>query len=205
MDSFNFDQNSTLPGFENSLSGTVKWFNIKSGFGFITPSDGSDDIFVHRSSIIDEGIRDLNDGEKVTYKVVLEDGKNKAANVHVEASADGQPPQKPRKWPEGVTVSEGKQIGQVKWFDVTKGFGFLTPLNGGEDVFVHKSSVSGSSRSGKTLMEGEEVEFSIENDDNDKPKAVGVTGPNGEAVQGVPQRRYGGARSRGPRRNNSEE
>ena len=79
------------------VTGTVKWFNIKSGFGFITPSDGSDDIFVHRSSIIDEGIRDLNDGEKVTYKVVLEDGKNKAANVHVEASADGQPPQKPRK------------------------------------------------------------------------------------------------------------
>ncbi|GMH50949.1 hypothetical protein TL16_g00909 [Triparma laevis f. inornata] len=120
------------------------------------------------SSIVDTKFRDLNDGEKVLL------------------SSLGNPPQKPRKWPKNVSASEGKQIGQVKRFDVIKGFGFLTPLSGGEDVFVHKSSVSGSAKSGKTLMEGEEVEFAIENDDdNFNPKAVGVCGPNGEAVQGV--------------------
>ena len=59
------------------LTGTVKWFNMKSGFGFITPDDASDDIFVHRSSIATEGIRDLNDGEKVEYSVAQEDGKAK--------------------------------------------------------------------------------------------------------------------------------
>ena len=62
-----------------SLTGTVKWFNMKSGFGFITPDDGSEDIFVHRSSIATEGIRDLNDGEKVEYAVAQEDGKAKVS------------------------------------------------------------------------------------------------------------------------------
>ncbi|GMI00665.1 hypothetical protein TrLO_g8494 [Triparma laevis f. longispina] len=110
-----------------------------------------------------------------------------APNLYLKICSYSPPMiKKPRKWPKNVSASEGKQIGQVKRFDVIKGFGFLTPLSGGEDVFVHKSSVSGSAKSGKTLMEGEEVEFAIENDDdNFNPKAVGVCGPNGEAVQGV--------------------
>eukprot|EP00518_Triparma_eleuthera_P007846 CAMPEP_0182487506 /NCGR_PEP_ID=MMETSP1319-20130603/47939_1 /TAXON_ID=172717 /ORGANISM="Bolidomonas pacifica, Strain RCC208" /LENGTH=212 /DNA_ID=CAMNT_0024689629 /DNA_START=404 /DNA_END=1042 /DNA_ORIENTATION=- len=170
-----------------SITGTVKWFNMKSGFGFITPDDGSEDIFVHRSSIATEGIRDLNDGEKVEYAVAQEDGKAKAANVKVLSSADGSPPQKPRKWPAGTEPTAGKQVGTVKWFDVTKGFGFLTPASGAADVFVHKSSIVGGGRS-RTLMEGEDVEFSVANDDNDKPKAVDVSGPGGTPVQGVNMR-----------------
>ncbi|MEN6309297.1 MAG: cold-shock protein [Anaerohalosphaeraceae bacterium] len=48
--------------------GTVKWFNEKKGFGFITPEDGGEDLFVHYTNITAEGFRTLNDGQKVQYE-----------------------------------------------------------------------------------------------------------------------------------------
>jgi cold shock protein len=49
--------------------GTVKWFNQDKGYGFITPDDGGDDLFVHYSAIQGSGFRSLEEGEKVTYEV----------------------------------------------------------------------------------------------------------------------------------------
>ena len=49
------------------LQGTVKWFNNSKGFGFITPSDGGKDLFVHMSEIKMEGFKTLNDGQSVDY------------------------------------------------------------------------------------------------------------------------------------------
>ena len=50
-------------------NGTVKWFNAGKGFGFITPDDGGEDLFVHHSEIQTEGYASLDDGQKVTYEV----------------------------------------------------------------------------------------------------------------------------------------
>ena len=50
-------------------SGTVKWFNASKGFGFITPDDGGDDLFVHHSEIQMEGYASLDDGQKVNFEV----------------------------------------------------------------------------------------------------------------------------------------
>lgn len=50
-------------------TGTVKWFDESKGFGFITPSDGSKDVFVHYSAISDSGFRTLTEGQSVTYEV----------------------------------------------------------------------------------------------------------------------------------------
>ena len=50
-------------------SGTVKWFNADKGFGFITPEDGSDDLFVHHSEIKTEGYATLDEDQKVTFEV----------------------------------------------------------------------------------------------------------------------------------------
>ena len=49
--------------------GTVKWFNATKGFGFITPEDGQDDLFVHHSEIKTEGYATLDDNQKVTFEV----------------------------------------------------------------------------------------------------------------------------------------
>ena len=49
-------------------TGTVKWFSDDKGFGFITPEDGSKDLFVHHSAIVGEGFRSLPEGAKVSYE-----------------------------------------------------------------------------------------------------------------------------------------
>jgi len=81
-----------------------------------------------------------------------------------------------------------KMKGSVKWFDAKKGFGFLVPDDGSPDVFVHHSSIHASGF--RSLGEGEAVEFEVITEPNGKSKAIHVTGPNGDYVQGAPRREY---------------
>ncbi len=62
-------------------NGTVKWFNDAKGFGFISPADGSEDIFVHFSAITSEGFRSLKEGQAVNFEVVQGPKGKQAANV----------------------------------------------------------------------------------------------------------------------------
>jgi CspA family cold shock protein len=64
-------------------NGTVKWFNATKGFGFIQPSDGSKDVFVHISAVERAGLRTLNEGQSISFDVVNERGKDAAANLKV--------------------------------------------------------------------------------------------------------------------------
>lgn len=64
-------------------TGTVKWFNESKGFGFITPSDGSKDVFVHFSAIASEGFRTLAEGQAVTFNVENGPKGLQATNVKV--------------------------------------------------------------------------------------------------------------------------
>jgi CspA family cold shock protein len=62
-------------------TGTVKFFNTPKGFGFIQPSDGSKDVFVHISAVERAGLRSLNEGQKVNFEIVTERGKQAAGNL----------------------------------------------------------------------------------------------------------------------------
>jgi CspA family cold shock protein len=62
-------------------TGTVKFFNTQKGFGFIEPTDGSKDVFVHISAVESAGMSTLNEGQKLSYDVVSERGKTNAANL----------------------------------------------------------------------------------------------------------------------------
>ena len=53
-----------------AITGTVKWFNDAKGFGFITPSDGSKDVFVHHSAIQAQGFKSLAEGDRVEFEIV---------------------------------------------------------------------------------------------------------------------------------------
>lgn len=68
-------------------TGKVKWFNPTKGFGFIQPSDGGNDVFVHISAVERAGLRTLTEGQSVSYDLASERGKTAATNLVVEQAA----------------------------------------------------------------------------------------------------------------------
>jgi CspA family cold shock protein len=59
----------------------VKFFNTQKGFGFIQPEDGSKDVFVHITAVERAGMRSLNEGQRISYEIVTERGKQAAGNL----------------------------------------------------------------------------------------------------------------------------
>ncbi|MGA7811335.1 cold-shock protein [Caballeronia sp.] len=62
-------------------TGTVKWFNDAKGFGFITPDEGSDDLFAHFSEVRSEGFKTLAEGQKVTFEAKMGPKGKQASNI----------------------------------------------------------------------------------------------------------------------------
>jgi len=85
---------------------------------------------------------------------------------------------------ESAAPATDRETGVCKWFNVKKGYGFITPDKGGDDLFVHQSAIHAEGF--RSLQEGEKVEFITEmNPEKGKPKAVSVTGPAGAHVKGA--------------------
>jgi len=63
--------------------GTVKWFNTTKGYGFIMPQEGGKDVFVHITAVQAAGLRNLNEGQTVSYDVAVERGKAAATNLRL--------------------------------------------------------------------------------------------------------------------------
>jgi CspA family cold shock protein len=82
-----------------------------------------------------------------------------------------------------LDVRRFKTSGRVKFFDPTKGFGFILSEDGSEDIFVHQTSIIPADPQGfRSLHDGEEVEYDLKTNDNGKPTATNVTGPNGAGI-----------------------
>jgi len=152
---------SRPPAATDRLTGAVTWFSASKGFGFIKPDDGSEDVFVHVSVVQRAGLDGLREGATVTCEVAP--GKkgrqvtrllevNDDTAVPHEGGGDGERgggfrPRPARSFGGGGGYGGGQQPvgdpgeGVVKWFNATKGFGFITPDAGGKDVFLHASVV----------------------------------------------------------------
>ncbi len=124
--------------------GTVRWFDAERGFGFLALSDGGEDLFVHASEIVgDGGARLLREGQAVEFEVGEGDRGPQARQVRV--TGDAAP-----GTPLGV-------LGTVAWYEPAKGYGFVTPDDGGPEIFVHSSAVVG----GGVVSEGQRVAFMV--------------------------------------------
>jgi CspA family cold shock protein len=148
----------------------VKFFNPDKGFGFIQREDGGDDAFVHISAVQDAGLTTLAEGQQLAFQLVDRGGKVSATNlsivgeVIVATRRESAPAQR---------QSTGERTnGTVKFFNATKGFGFITREDGQPDAFVHISAVERSGLSG--LYEGDQIEFEIEIDRRGKSSAVNL-------------------------------
>ncbi|NWG71751.1 MAG: cold-shock protein [Parvularculaceae bacterium] len=64
-------------------TGKVKWYNSQKGYGFIAPDDGGKDVFVHATALESAGIRNLNDGQAVSYETQMDRGKTLAAQLRL--------------------------------------------------------------------------------------------------------------------------
>lgn len=90
-------------------------------------------------------------------------------------------------------TNEGRRKkGTVKWFSDQKGFGFITPDDDGDELFVHQSGIR--SEGFRSLAEGEAVEFDVESGNDGRSKAVNVTGPDGAPLKGGSRDGGGGGR-----------
>lgn len=118
--------------------GVVKFFNADKGFGFISPTDGGD-AFVHVTALHDSGLDNLNEGDEVAYEPARDRRSGKATATSLQRLAAA--PASPRKarGPKsggdrgGARTSLGTATGVVKWFNASKGFGFIQPDVGGAD------------------------------------------------------------------------
>ena len=142
----------------DGADGTVSWFDESKGFGFLTPDSGGEDVFVHVRALAD-GLTGLAEGDRVVFDVVGGDRGPQARNVS-RAGAAAVRKAAPRT-PAGSRPAARPGEGVVARYDADKGFGFITPDAGGDDLFVHVSVVAGAD----PLVRGERVRFTIRQSD----------------------------------------
>ena len=128
----------------------VKWFNASKGFGFVTPSDGSQDAFLPIAILRRAGYEDVSEGASVTCEVTAgAKGPLVTTVLNIDNSTATQPQGgaggMDRRGPRPSQTVEGAG----KWFEPEKGYGFISPDGGGKDVFIHITALR---RSGITAL-----------------------------------------------------
>ena len=176
------------PRFEEQPSGppikaVVKWFRGDRGFGFVELADGGGDAFLHASVLGRIGVQQVETGE--TLEVRVAPGQRgpqvtEVLNVDSSTAAPARPARSaPRMgggggggYDQAPLTASSQEQGTVKWYNATKGFGFIVRDGGGKDVFVHASALQ---RAGLTnLAEGQRVMVDIA-EGRKGPEAVGIT------------------------------
>ena len=72
------------------INGTVKWFNMTKGYGFISPDEGEKDVFIHISALEKSGISKLDEGQRVSYEIESNKGRSSAVNIQLLADDEGR-------------------------------------------------------------------------------------------------------------------
>lgn len=176
------------------VDASVKWFNPEKGFGFVELADGTGDVFLHANALSQSGHDTVSQGATLRVRIGQgPKGRQVAEVLSVdESTAQARPARTPRpggsfgapggapggfrpggsggrRTPDLSTAEE--MIGIVKWYNATKGFGFITPQSGGKDIFVHASALERSGLTG--LTEGQTTRVQV---------VQGMKGPEAAAI-----------------------
>jgi len=152
------------------LEATVSMYNAEKGFGFVALADGSGDAFLHVSALQAIGVQSVAAGSILKVRVGTgQKGRQVEQVLSVAEGAAGTP--LPGRSPSGrgqtrdgsrggAEASSAADIaGTVKWYNAEKGFGFISPGDGGKDVFVHATALQ---RAGITnLNDGQSVRMKV--------------------------------------------
>jgi CspA family cold shock protein len=162
-----------MGGSEAAVDAIVKWFKPDKGFGFVELANGTGDAFLHIGAVQAAGYDTLPPGAKLQVVVtnsVKGQQVSRILDVDLAGAAERAPPPPrggsgggfdgPRPRRQAPDPSTAVPVsGKVKWFDETKGFGFVQSNDGGKDVFVHISILGPSGV--QRLLEGQPVTMQV--------------------------------------------
>ena len=159
-----------------TVRATVKWYNPDKGFGFVELADGSGDAFLHVSVVERSGQASVPPGATLEVRAGPgQKGPQVTEIISVDAStASQEQPRRPRpEHPDHPRADRPtvEELGTVKWYNATKGFGFIASDRGGKDIFVHVSALQRAAI--MDLSEGQRVAVDVA-DGQKGPEAVSL-------------------------------
>ena len=124
------------------VSGSIKWFDVAKGYGFVVPDGGGNDILLHVTILRRDGFQTAPEGARIVCEALNRSkGMQVFRVVSLDESTATHPALHPARTHVQVVPTSGYEIAIVKWFNRVRGFGFLTRGQGTEDIFVHMETL----------------------------------------------------------------
>jgi CspA family cold shock protein len=124
------------------VAGTVKWFDVVKGYGFIVPDGGGSDVLLHVTVLRRDGFQTAHEGARIVCEALERSRGLQAFRIlSMDDSKAVHPSQMQSRTNATVTPTSGLEQATVKWFNRLRGFGFLTQGEGTPDIFVHMETL----------------------------------------------------------------